>query len=42
MDASAEDDFRAFVVARTPVLLGTAYALTGDRGLAEDLLQTGC
>lgn len=40
MDASAEDDFRAFVVARTPVLLGTAYALTGDRGLAEDLLQT--
>lgn len=40
MDAGAEDDFREFVVARTPVLLGTAYALTGDRGLAEDLLQT--
>jgi RNA polymerase sigma-70 factor (sigma-E family) len=28
------------VVARTPALLGIAYALTGDRGLAEDLLQT--
>ena len=40
MDAGAEDDFRDFVVARTPALLGTAYALTGDRGLAEDLLQT--
>ncbi len=40
MDASAEDDFREFVVARTPALLGTAYALTGDRELAEDLLQT--
>lgn len=39
MDPSAENDFREFVVARTPALLGTAYALTGDRGLAEDLLQ---
>lgn len=39
MDAEAEDEFRQFVVARTPALLGTAYALTGDRGLAEDLLQ---
>ena len=40
MDAQAEDDFREFVLARTPALLGTAYALTGDRGIAEDLLQT--
>ncbi|HZB51782.1 MAG TPA: SigE family RNA polymerase sigma factor [Mycobacteriales bacterium] len=40
MDADAEDDFRDFVLARTPALLGTAYALTGDRGLAEDLVQT--
>lgn len=40
MDADAEDAFREFVVGRTSVLLGTAYALTGDRGLAEDLLQT--
>ena len=40
MKADADDDFREFVVARTPALLGTAFALTGDRGLAEDLLQT--
>jgi RNA polymerase sigma-70 factor (sigma-E family) len=39
VDAAAEDDFRDFVLARSPALLGTAYALTGDRGLAEDLLQ---
>jgi RNA polymerase sigma-70 factor (sigma-E family) len=39
VDAVAEDEFRQFVVARSPALLGTAYALTGDRGLAEDLLQ---
>ena len=39
MDAGSEDEFREFVVARSPALLGTAYALTGDRGLAEDLLQ---
>ena len=40
MATGADDDFRDFVRARTPALLGTAYALTGDRGLAEDLLQT--
>jgi RNA polymerase sigma-70 factor (sigma-E family) len=40
VDAGAEDDFREFVVARSPALLGMAYALTADRGLAEDLLQT--
>ncbi len=32
--------FDAFVVARSPSLLRTAYLLTQDRGLAEDLLQT--
>ena len=37
---SSEDDFRAFVVARTPALSRTAYLLTGDAHLAEDLVQT--
>jgi RNA polymerase sigma-70 factor (sigma-E family) len=32
--------FRAFVEARSPGLLRTAYLLTRDAGLAEDLLQT--
>lgn len=40
VDARDEDDFRGFVVARSPYLLRTAYLLTGDRGHAEDLLQT--
>jgi RNA polymerase sigma-70 factor (sigma-E family) len=35
-----EADFDAFVVARSPALLRTAYLLVGDEGLAEDLLQT--
>ncbi len=35
-----EDDFHAFVVARTPALSRTAYLLTGDAHLAEDLVQT--
>ena len=39
MDREAEDDFREFVVARSPALLVTAYLLTGDHGTAEDLLQ---
>ena len=40
MSASTdEDDFRAFVVARTPALSRTAYLLTGDAQLAEDLVQ---
>jgi len=34
------EGFDAFVVARGPALLRTAYLLTGDRQLAEDLLQT--
>ena len=32
-------DFEAFVVARTPALLRYAHLLTGDQGLAEDLVQ---
>jgi len=35
-----EDDFHSFVVARTPALSRTAYLLTGDAHLAEDLVQT--
>lgn len=33
-------DFDDFVAGRSPALLRTAYLLTGDHGLAEDLLQT--
>ncbi len=35
-----EPEFTAFVQARGTALLRTAYALTGDRGHAEDLLQS--
>ena len=35
-----EADFDAFVVARSPALLRTAYLLVVDEALAEDLLQT--
>lgn len=38
-DADAAE-FTAFVVARSPSLLRTAYLLTGDERAAEDLLQT--
>ncbi|WP_238007138.1 SigE family RNA polymerase sigma factor [Dactylosporangium sp. AC04546] len=34
-----EHDFEVFYRARTPALLRTAYLLTGDRHLAEDLVQ---
>lgn len=34
------DAFTAFVAARSTALLRTAYLLTGDRGHAEDLVQT--
>jgi RNA polymerase sigma-70 factor (sigma-E family) len=34
------DEFVAFVRARTPALLRSAYLLTGDQHLAEDLVQT--
>jgi RNA polymerase sigma-70 factor (sigma-E family) len=37
---SSQDDFDAFVAARTPALSRTAYLLTGDAHLAEDLVQT--
>jgi RNA polymerase sigma-70 factor (sigma-E family) len=40
VDAAAREDFRAYVEARSPALLRTAYLLTGVRGDAEDLLQT--
>ena len=35
-----EQEFHAFVVARTAALSRTAYLLTGDAQLAEDLVQT--
>ena len=35
-----DPSFEAFVEARSTALLRTAYLLTGDRGHAEDLLQT--
>jgi RNA polymerase sigma-70 factor (sigma-E family) len=35
-----EAEFDAFVVARSPALLRTAYLLVHDEALAEDLLQT--
>jgi RNA polymerase sigma-70 factor (sigma-E family) len=38
--AVAADNFDAFVTARSRGLLRTAYLLTHDHGLAEDLVQT--
>ncbi len=35
-----ESEFDAFVVARSPALLRSAYLLVQDEGQAEDLLQT--
>ncbi len=40
MDSTDEERYRAFVAARSSALLRTAYLLMGDRGRAEDLLQT--
>ena len=40
MDESGREDFRSYVAARSPALMRTAYALTGNRADAEDLLQT--
>ena len=37
---SPEQHFQAFVNAEARALLRTAYLLTGDRGHAEDLMQT--
>lgn len=41
MSVRDEDEpFRQFVAGRYPSLVRTAYLLTGDRGHAEDLVQT--
>ncbi len=40
MDEQSREQFRAYVAARSPALLRTAYLLTGSRADAEDLLQT--
>jgi len=40
VDEQAREDFRSYVVGRSPALLRTAYLLTGNRADAEDLLQT--
>lgn len=40
MDDDSEEQFRAFVNARWAPLKRFAFALTGDLGQAEDLLQT--
>ena len=40
MDAQDEQDFRDFVVGQWHALFRTAYLLTGDRGDAEDLVQS--
>lgn len=39
MQALEDEEFRAFVQARGHALLRTDYLLTGDRQLAEDLVQ---
>lgn len=39
-DAARDADFEAWMTARQPALLRTAYLLTGDRHNAEDLVQT--
>lgn len=38
--AARDADFSAYLAARQPALLRTAYLLTGSRADAEDLLQT--
>ena len=40
MTSTVDEDFASFVAARSAALFGTAVLLTGDRHLAEDLLQT--
>lgn len=40
MSGGSEAGFADFVVQWSPALLRVAFLLTGDRGLAEDLLQT--
>jgi len=40
MQALEDEQFRAFVQARGPALLRSAYLLTSDQQLAEDLVQS--
>jgi RNA polymerase sigma-70 factor (sigma-E family) len=40
VDVESDEEFTAFVVGCGAHLLRTAYLVTGDRGLAEDLVQT--
>jgi RNA polymerase sigma-70 factor (sigma-E family) len=40
MGVGNDQQFRDFVIARSPDLLRSAFLLTGDRGLAEDLVQS--
>jgi RNA polymerase sigma-70 factor (sigma-E family) len=40
VSVDSEDGFAAFVEQWSPALLRVAFLLSGDRGLAEDLLQT--
>jgi RNA polymerase sigma-70 factor (sigma-E family) len=40
MEDSRDAEFTEFVASRSRALFRTAYLLTGDHGLAEDLLQT--
>jgi len=39
-DPISDGEFESFVRARTPALLRSAYLLTGDEHLAEDLVQS--
>ncbi len=39
MDSHDDEEFRRFVAGRSLALLRTAYALCGDRDVAEDLVQ---
>ena len=39
-DTARDLEFSAYMAARQPALLRTAYLLTGDRHTAEDLVQT--
>lgn len=39
-DTTRDADFSAYMAARQPALLRTAYLLSGDRHTAEDLVQT--